>query len=406
MNVFVNTSARFARTPDGRLWSSFESLAYDYWTRFLDVFDRVNVLARAIPVGQPMNGSKPVSGPGVEVIPLPNWVGIPQYAGVYFSVRKLIQQSVSQGDAIYLSMPCVIGDLMWRSLPAGRPFGVAVCGDPYDAFARHTSKHPLRPVIRWWFSHRLRTACRKACACTYVTQYALQRRYPCGHGAFSTFYSNIHLPLEAIVDAPRAEVKRCAPFRLVNVTSFDSWYKGSDTLIEAFSTCVRQGVDATLTLIGDGRHRVEAQGMAEKLGVARRVEFVGQLPNSAAVRAELDTADLFVLPSRTEGLPRAMVEAMARALPCIGTAVGGIPELLATDDLVPPNDPSALARKINEVVANAARRAAMSERNLSIARTYSSDVLRSRRIAFYQALKIQSAQWKSRSVASLVKDCA
>jgi len=102
---------------------------------------------------------------------------------------------------------------------------------------------------------------------------------------------------------------------------------------------------------------------------------------------------LFVLPSRTEGLPRAMIEAMARGLPCVGSAVNGIPELLPVEDMVPPNDVPALAEKIREVLTNPERMAQMSARNLDKAREYADNVLYERRTAFYQHLKAETEAW-------------
>src|SRR5271170_3257963 len=163
MRVLVNTSARFSITPDGRFWAPSENLAHKYWTRFLDVFDQVTILARTFPVNDPERGARPVSGPGISVAPLPNYRGMGEFARHYFSVRRLLRESLSQTDAVYLSLPCVIGDMLWRSLRADRPFGVGVCGDPYDALAPGASKHPLRPVLRWWFSRQLRRECRSAC---------------------------------------------------------------------------------------------------------------------------------------------------------------------------------------------------------------------------------------------------
>ena len=132
---------------------------------------------------------------------------------------------------------------------------------------------------------------------------------------------------------------------------------------------------------------------ARALGLGPRVRFLGQLPAGDAVRAELDRADLFVLPSRTEGLPRAMVEAMARALPCIGSTAGGIPELLPAEDLLPPGDAAAQARKIREVVSDPGRMARMSARNLEKAEEYRDDALRERRVAFYQNITNQTETW-------------
>lgn len=403
MNVLVNTSARFVVTPDGQYWAPSENLAYTYWARFLDVFDHVAVIARTMPAGAPAPGAKPVTGAGVRVIEIPDYCGIRQFAQQYVAVRKVLRSSVAQAEAVYLSLPCLIGDLVWRCLPRNRPFGVGVCGDPSDAFAPGSSRHPLRPVLRWWFSQRLRAICQRACACTYVTKEALQRRYPCRYGAFSTYYSSIHLAPEAIAERPPDRITRAGSFVIVTVGSFDTWYKGPDLLLEAFSRCCEYGLNANLIFIGDGRYRKDAEAIAARLGVAARVRFLGQLPYSAAVRAELDAADLFVLPSRQEGLPKALVEAMARGLPCIGSTVGGIPELLPEEDLVAPNDSRTLSDRMLEVLHDPERRARMSARNLSTAQEYRCDILRQRRIAFYEALRARTAAWMtSRSVPSVL----
>jgi glycosyltransferase involved in cell wall biosynthesis len=132
---------------------------------------------------------------------------------------------------------------------------------------------------------------------------------------------------------------------------------------------------------------------AHALGLNKKVRFLGELTAGDRVRAQLDTADLFVLPSRTEGLPRAMIEAMARALPCIGSTVGGIPELLPREDLIPPNDPHALARKIREVVTNPERMTQMSARNLEKAKEYRDDILNERRTEFYRYLRDKTQEW-------------
>ncbi len=86
---------------------------------------------------------------------------------------------------------------------------------------------------------------------------------------------------------------------------------------------------------GDGKHLSELKARADEHGLDGRVKFRVELSRNE-VRYELDKADLLIMPSRQECLPLAMVEAMARGLPCIGFAVGGVPKLLHSDELVPP----------------------------------------------------------------------
>ncbi len=126
---------------------------------------------------------------------------------------------------------------------------------------------------------------------------------------------------------------------------------------------------------------------AQKVGVADRVNFVGNMDSAQDVRDYLDTADLFLLPSRQEGLPRAMIEAMARGLPCIGTKIGGIPELLDESALVPVNDPKSLAEKIELFLTTPRLANAQASRNLKETQHYALESLEARRTEFYRYLK-------------------
>ncbi len=94
-----------------------------------------------------------------------------------------------------------------------------------------------------------------------------------------------------------------------------------------------------------------------------------------------------------------MIEAMARGLPCIGTRVGGVPELLSPNDLVPPSDAKGLASKIIEVSRKPQRLVEMSVRNLSQAQSYRDEVLRERRTRYYARLREVTERWLVRHVS-------
>ncbi len=393
MNVLVTIEHRFDRTPDGAVWTQ-AMFAHSFWTRYLDVFARVRVLARVRDVPTVSDDWRQATGPGVCFAPIPYYLGPRQYLQRVHQVRRAARQAPRPREAIILRLGSPIAAMIDPALRReGRPYGVEVVGDPYDVFAPGSVDHPLRPFFRWWLPRQMRRQCAGASAAAYVTEHALQRRYPPAPDAFSTSYSSVELPETAFVPVPRTARMDQNAWTLVTVGSLAQLYKAPDVLIDAVAALVRDGLDLRLVFIGDGKHRPELEARAAARGMGGRVRFLGQLTAGAAVRAELDGADLFVLPSRTEGLPRAMIEAMARGLPCIGSHIGGFPELLPSDDLVAPGDAASLARTIRAMVTDPARMTRTSARNLERARAYREEVLHGRRDEFYHYLCERTQEW-------------
>ena len=94
-----------------------------------------------------------------------------------------------------------------------------------------------------------------------------------------------------------------------------------------------------------------------------------------------------VFPSKSEGLPRTIIEAMAVGLPCIASNVGGLPELLDKEYLFAPTDVQGIVEKICYLINNPQELENMSKKNIANVKQYSSDLLMKRRIAFYENLK-------------------
>lgn len=391
MRLVASVEHRFERTPDGRLWTQVQ-FSYDaFWKHFLAVFDEVRVVARARDVEIAPPEWLRADGAKVTFAPVPYYQGPAAYVRNYRRIATALRDAVAPRDALILRVPSQIATQLLSYQQAGRPFGLQVVGDPYDALAPNAFSHPLRGLFRWWYPRKMRRQCRRASAASYVTRQTLQRRYPCP--GYTISFSDVQIPAEALIAAPRPQASGAGPYTLVTVGSLEHHQKSVDVQIDALAELVRCGWDMRLVVVGQGRLRGELEERARSRGLAGRVEFRGQLTVGPAVRAELDRADVFLLPSRQEGLPRAMIEAMARGLPCIGSTIGGTPELLPPEDMVPPGDAAALARKIEEVVKDPQRRTRMAARNLGVAAEFRDSVMRERKLEFYRRVRELTERW-------------
>lgn len=334
-------------------------------------------------------------GNGVKLISLGDWSGAVGIAKSYPAIRAKVQTQLANEGAVICVAPGVAGSIATRSLRkyGSRPYGVEVIGDPHDVYAPGSVKHPIRPLLRNFATMRLREQCKHAAGVAYVNRRGLPNRYPPNEDAYVTHYSSIDLQPEHFRHNIGFNTLLSEPVRIITVGSMEQVYKGIDVLLDAVTELKTSNRNITVTIVGDGKHRAELEQQAKSAGIDNEVRFVGHVAAGETVRNLLDEASLFVLASRTEGLPRSMIEAMARGLPCIGTAVGGIPELLPSQDLVPPNDPHSLATKILEVAQNPDRMLSMSVYSIEKANEYSSEVLQERRLALYTHVRDATKSW-------------
>jgi glycosyltransferase involved in cell wall biosynthesis len=309
---------RFLRTPDGRIWSRWGT-DVGTWGPYLLEFGELVVLARIQQVPDTQPGWTRADHEGVTFLPVPYFHGPLEYLKVRQDLIRMLKQYVMCSDPVVLRVPSPLANAVADSVLT-RPYAVEVAGDPYDQMSPGAMRHPLRPVFRKLYVHNQRKLCAHATSINYVTERSLQVRYPPSRTADSFSSSDVDLPSDAYRSVPKHFSGN--QLRLICVGMMEQLYKGQDVLIEALSELRAQDVNVDLTLVGDGAFRPYLVSHARRKRVSEYVHFTG-IRDRAEIRHELDRTDVFVLASRQEGMPRAMLEAMARSLPCVGTAAGG-----------------------------------------------------------------------------------
>ncbi|RWX73454.1 MAG: glycosyltransferase family 4 protein [Candidatus Methanosuratincola subterraneus] len=124
--------------------------------------------------------------------------------------------------------------------------------------------------------------------------------------------------------------------------------KGHAYLLKSFSIILKKHDNASLILVGDGKLLSKIKNMSSAFNIGNYVYFAGRRSHNE-IPLYMNAADLFVLPSLSEGNPTVMFEALGVGLPFVGTRVGGVPEIITSDEyglLAEPGNPDDLAEKI------------------------------------------------------------
>ena len=391
-SLLLVVEQRFTQSVDGRVWTTGH-YAYPFLCRYLGKYQRVFVLSRLAMAAAPPPNARISSGPGVEHIPLPDYRGLSGLLPRIFPICWRTIRACNRADVVIVRSPSTFGALLLPvSAVTGKPFAVEVIGDPADVFAPGVLRHPLRPLVRLVTTHIQRMLCRHARAVCYVSM-ALRDKYPTG--GYVVVCSDCELGPNAFVPVPRSKSRFSAGrLRIVMVATFAQPYKGHDTLIRAISLALGKcpGLDLHVEFIGDGRLQLAVKQQVAQFGLQDRATFHGFIGDDVRLLELLDTADLMVLPSRTEGLPRSIIEGLARGLPCVGTDVGGIPELLDSACVFPRDDAESLANLLISLANDPVEMARQSERNLVRSQDFSAARLRQQFGTFLRVLGLKTEE--------------
>lgn len=171
-------------------------------------------------------------------------------------------------------------------------------------------------------------------------------------------------------------------FKIVHIGRFMD-VKNHAMILKTFAMFSKRHMDAKLQLIGEGELRKDMVHLAQELGVENSVEFVGLQSN---VYPWLHNADIFILPSKFEGMPMTLIEAMGTGLPIIASAVGGVPDMLTDGEsamLIKPESEQLLA-SLEMIYHDESIRRVLGQKALQRSLAFSSETMAQRYIEIYR----------------------
>ncbi|NCC23179.1 MAG: glycosyltransferase [Alphaproteobacteria bacterium] len=378
MNVLYCHDNFYTLGPDGDVWSPGQ-FPYDYFTTFLECFDRVTVAGRGGRFSQDVRHYNRSSGPGVSFELFPN-MNSPQGLLAHSRANdRRMAELVSRADAVIVRATC---DLSWLAYKhakrRGKPIAMEMAACAWDATYYHGSTlAKLYAPIRYLHD---RIIAANADSVIYVSRNFLQRRYPAK--GTTAVASNVQ------IDRPQESVLRKRLDRIANdrsgrplvvglIGTLTHKLKGIHTALDAMAMLESEGGEKSnyiFRVLGPGNPSW-CRAHAERDGLAHKVFFDGTIQSGQAVLEWLDDIDIYIQPSFQEGVPRAMIEAMSRACPVIGSTTGGIPELLDPWWLHKPGDVDHLASLLELMMGEMRAREEAAMRNFTHAFDYSSDKL-------------------------------
>ncbi|MEM0514218.1 glycosyltransferase [Pseudoalteromonas sp. YIC-827] len=292
-------------------------------------------------------------------------------------IDRFLEPLIEECDVVICRLPSFLGTRAFKIAQKNNKKTLCeVVGCPYDALKTHGSflGKLAAPIV----AKQLKAIMRQTQAAIYVTAEYLQSKYPTDGSWINA--SNVELK-EHFIRASVSDVPTVVKF----IGSLDASYKGLNDLIDALSILNDKGFDLKLHVLGSGS-RQEYQKRVTEYGLQDKVHFFDPIPGGEAVLKWLAGGDLYVQSSHTEGLPRALIEAMSVGLPCVGTKVGGIPELLSPEALCEAKAPSQLAKSIERVLIDSDFRELQIEANQRKASDYLYDILQSKRLKFIETI--------------------
>lgn len=390
MRALVLLELHFYKDKNGEYWSK-RLIDYEYLDRYLSVFEEISVCARISFIEDNDGTLLKLSGPKVSFVELPDTQGVKETLKAFHITKKIFRKALKSHDAVIVRAPSMMTMLLYREIKkSGIPFSVDVALSGMNMFP---GSGMVYHVLNCCVDKYLKKICMEANGVSYVTEYVLQNSYPCKAiiepnnnnyftGAFSTIEMNDEHYYRQNWDINVQPQK----FILIHSGFMDDNRKCQDYVLKVIKNVVDRGYNVEMRFIGDGALRTKYEEMAETLGIRDKCVFCGLIRNKMTLLEELRKSHLFIFPTKAEGLPRSVLEAMAQGLPCVSSPVDGVTELLPDKYLVNWWDVDGFTEKVCSLLSNWADMVEQSERNYQKSLEYHNDILKGKRHEFYGKL--------------------
>lgn len=361
------------RKIDGKYYTT-GGLSDHITERYLRFFESVTILCRVIEKQPEDKKLFEIKNPAVKVIEVSSGSLILSKEG-----KKRIEKEISDTDGLIARLPSWIGRYAVGMAEKYRiPYLTELVACPWDGYWNHSLKGKMTAP---WMTITTRNIVENSPYTVYVTQKFLQNRYPCKGKQLAC--SDVELDgVEEQLSAVRKNRIETMGERLTVIGTLaqtDVRYKGHTDVLQALKILKQSGQYYLYRIAGNGSTgRLEK--IANSLGIRDQVMFDGNLSRKEVFQW-LDRVDIYIQPSRQEGLPRAVVEAMSRGCPVIGTNTGGIPELVDEAYRYRKGKYEQLAEQIQKMERQNLYQIA--KRNLAVAKEYEKEKLNRKRDMFY-----------------------
>lgn len=302
------------------------------------------------------------------------------------TATKIIKQAVDFHDIIIVRFPSAASVIAYKyALLKRKPVLVEFVACVFDALWNYDWRGKLIAHYKLKNYQKLMLNAKHA---IYVTEQFLQSRYPTNGKSIGCSDVEISGLSEDVLYKRFEKINNSkTPLTLCTIAAIDVPYKGQADVITAIARLKNEGLTFNYKIIGQGNpHRL--QNIINKSGTSDLIEIVGPLPHEQVINY-LDNIDVYIQPSKQEGLPRAVVEAMSKACPCLGARTAGIPELLPEEAIFEPGKTDQISEKLRQLNVNWLTNNA--KKNYENSMKYQTGILDSRRKTFYNTFL---SDWK------------
>ncbi|SFF77165.1 Glycosyltransferase involved in cell wall bisynthesis [Salegentibacter agarivorans] len=388
MKITIVTDHRFFNYGD----EMFDDYVFDYnfFKNYLDVFDKVDIVCRVQKMEVLDNRWVKSSGPGINFISLPNEHGLNWFLNINRYIKEELL-AIFDTDSFCFRLPSMAAwEIFCQNKSRNLPYIFESIGDPEDAMISSEDSLAKRVPIMV-LGHILKNRKRKivyhAVTGSYVSIKHLQQKYPIKEDKITESISSIRLESRYILKRSKIfDFKKS--IRIIHIGSFIP-LKNQKDLIQAFKIISAKYPQAKLDFVGDGPTSNACEQFVKKLGLSSEVVFHGQVTGFNNIVKLLDKAQFFILPSFNEGMPRALIEAMARGLICLGSNRGGISELLDEEYLFTVGDYQQIANKLTCLINNYSTEelGQISLINIDRAKEFENGILQNKRYKLLKSLR-------------------